>query len=127
MKKLLLLISILLVACGKTTSESSSFVSEKKSEETTNEEKKNEESTSSSYYQSKALVNVVFEWDYDTHCYLVYVDKDNYYYMPPKNLYEIKVDEYKRVVEERNGTKYYGDIIYNEYFKTTNELYSYYK
>ena len=127
MKKLLLLISILLVACGKTTSESSSFVSEKKVEETTIEEKNSVESTSSSYYQSKALVNVAYEWDYDTHCYIVYESVEKFYYMPPKNLYEIKVDEYKRVVEEINEEKYYGEIIYNEYFVSSNELYSYYK
>lgn len=130
MKKLLLLLIPLLIGCGKTTSESS--VSSGYSVDTTKENKENDEqkdemSTSSfSYYQSKAIVNVLYSWDYDTHCYIVYTI-ENTYYVPPKNYYEIKVDEYKREITIVNGEKHYGDYISNEYFVESNELFVYYK
>ena len=124
MKRLLLLLIPLLIGCGKTTSESS--VSSGYSVDNKVDSKEKETTSSFSYYQSKAIVNVLYSWDYDRHCYMVYTIEKTYY-VPPKNYYEIKVDEYKREITIVNGEKHYGDIIYNEYFDKSNELFVYYK
>ena len=59
--------------------------------------------------------NVDYFFSIDKHCYVVYIDKDTQYNVPPSNYYEIKYTYYKEDFTH----------VTNEYFVKTNELFVY--
>ena len=64
----------------------------------------------------KVYQNITYSFDIEKHEYLVII-KDKKYYVPPKNYYEIAIDI---------DTYYTNDMVYNEYFVSSNELLVYY-
>ena len=94
MKRLLVLLPLLLVGC-------------------TNDKI----SDNSHTIENKVYQNVSFGYVLEKHCYLVYVE-NNEYYVPPKNFYSIKIDGWLYTNSR--------EILENEYFVSTNELFVYY-
>ena len=78
----------------------------------TTNEKSDENHTNNNIYQ-----NVGYRFDIDEHCYKVYLT-EKIYNVPPRNYYEIELDSYKQA-EDFN-------LLENEYFVSTNELFVYY-
>ena len=59
--------------------------------------------------------NVKYSFSIDKHYYVVYIDKDTQYNVPPSNYYEVKYSYYKEDYTH----------VTNEYFVKTNELFVY--
>lgn len=101
MKKLLVLLPLLLVGCTN----DSGFLTNTK--------------TSS----NKIIYNVQVDFIYDKHCYKIWYyenDKQLEKEIPPKNYYYVEIKEYQYVPNK-------NEIISNEYFVSSNELFVYHK
>ena len=96
MKRLLVLLPLLLVGC-------------------TNDKISDNSHTISN---DKVFYNVSYSYYYEKHCYLVGISENDYHYVPPKNYYLVEIDMWSKT--ESN------EIIKNEYFVSTNELFVYY-
>ena len=78
----------------------------------------NSSDNSHTYSSQNVVYNVYYTYDFSSKYYLVVIE-DKEYRVPPKNYYNIKIDEWSYTEEHR--------LIYNEFYSGSLELFVYYR